>query len=209
MIALETGAKVDIQHISSGNAVAMVRLAKSLGAKVWAEVTPHHLTLTEEAVLTYKSLAKMNPPLRTEKDRQLLIQGLKDGTIDMIATDHAPHSTEEKARPLVEAPSGIIGLETSLALAVTHLVKKGHLTMAKLMEKMSLNPARLYGLACGRIQEGAPADLVLFDEKEAWTVERFASKASNSPFIGQRLEGKVKMTICGGQVVYQDLDRRG
>lgn len=207
MIALETGAKVDIQHISSGNAVAMVRLAKSLGAKVWAEVTPHHLTLTEEAVLTYGSLAKMNPPLRTEKDRQSLIQGLKDGTIDMIATDHAPHSGEEKARPLVEAPSGIIGLETSLALAVTHLVKEGHLTMVELMEKMSLNPARLYGLDCGRICAGAPADLVLFDEGEKWTVERFASKAANSPFVGQTLEGKVKMTICGGQVVYQDLEQ--
>ena len=209
MIALETGAKVDIQHISSGHGVAMVRLAKSLGAKVWAEVTPHHLTLTESAVLTHGSLAKMNPPLRTEKDRQLLIQGLKDGTIDMIATDHAPHSAKEKAKPLTEAPSGIIGLETSLALGITHLVKKGYLTMVELMEKMSLNPARLYGLDCGRIEAGAPADLVLFDEGEAWTVEHFVSKASNSPFIGQRLEGKVKLTVCDGRVVYQDPELRG
>ena len=127
----------------------------------------------------------------------------------MIATDHAPHSAKEKAKPLTEAPSGIIGLETSLALGITHLVKKGYLTMVELMEKMSLNPARLYGLDCGRIEAGAPADLVLFDEGEAWTVEHFVSKASNSPFIGQRLEGKVKLTVCDGRVVYQDPELRG
>ncbi|MDO4328087.1 MAG: dihydroorotase [Lachnospiraceae bacterium] len=204
MIALATGAAVDIQHISSGNAVAMVRLAKSLGANVWAEVTPHHFTLTEDAVLEHGSLAKMNPPLRTARDRELLIEGLKDGTIDMIATDHAPHSAEEKAQPLTKAPSGIIGLETSLALGITELVKKGHLTMVQLMEKMSWNPSRLYHLDCGRLEEGAPADLVIFDEKERWTVKEFASKAVNSPFIGAELEGKVKYTICGGKVVYRE-----
>lgn len=204
MIALATGAAVDIQHISSGNAVAMVRLAKSLGADVWAEVTPHHFTLTEEAVLEHGSLAKMNPPLRTARDRELLIQGLQDGTIDMIATDHAPHSSDEKAQPLTKAPSGIIGLETSLALGITELVKKGHLTMVQLMEKMSLNPSRLYHLDCGRLEEGAPADLVIFDEKERWTVDKFASKAENSPFIGAELEGKVRYTICGGRIVYRD-----
>ena len=204
MIALDTGAAVDIQHISSGNAVAMVRLAKSLGANVWAEVTPHHFTLTEEAVLTHGSLAKMNPPLRTERDRQLLIEGLKDGTIDMIATDHAPHSREEKAGPLTKTPSGIIGLETSLALGITSLVEPGHLTMTELMAKMSLNPARLYGLDCGRLEAGAPADLVLFDPKETWTACDYVSKADNSPFTGQTLTGRVKYTICGGRVVYQD-----
>ena len=133
----------------------MVRLAKKLGAQVWAEVTPHHFALTEDAVLAHGSLAKMNPPLRTEADRQMLIEGLKDGTIDMIATDHAPHSAEEKARPLTEAPSGIIGLETALALGITYLVKPGHLTLLELMKKMSTNPARLYRLegrqlGCGR-----------------------------------------------------------
>ncbi|MFR0810758.1 MAG: dihydroorotase, partial [Enterocloster clostridioformis] len=122
MVALDTGATVDIQHISSGHSVEVVRLAKRLGAKVWAEVTPHHFTLTEEAVLKHGTLAKMNPPLRTEKDRQMLIEGLKDGTIDMIATDHAPHSREEKERPLTQAPSGILGLETALALGITNLV---------------------------------------------------------------------------------------
>lgn len=203
MIALHTGATVNIQHMSSEGAVKMVGLAKELGAKVAAEVTPHHFTLTEEAVLTHGALAKMNPPLRTEKDRQALIAGLKNGTIDIIATDHAPHSREEKGKPLAEAPSGIIGLETALALGITELVAKGHLTMAELMEKMSLNPARLYRLECGRLQEGAPADLVIFNEQETWTVEAYRSKSVNSPFTGCRLQGKVKYTICSGKIVYE------
>lgn len=202
MIALDTGATVDIQHISSGRSVEMVRLAKKMGADVWAEVTPHHFTLTEEAVLKYGTLAKMNPPLRTEWDREMLIRGLKDGAIDMIATDHAPHSREEKDKPLTEAPSGILGLETALGLGVTHLVKPGYLTMAELMEKMSYNPARLYKLDCGRLEKGAPADIVIFDPQKSWVVDGFASKACNSPFLGETLEGKVMYTICGGQVIY-------
>lgn len=207
MIAKDTGATIDVQHISSANSVAMVRLAKALGANVWAEVTPHHFTLTEEAVFEHGTLAKMNPPLRTKADRDALIEGLKDGTIDIIATDHAPHSAEEKARPLTEAPSGITGLETSLALGITSLVKKGHLTMVQLMEKMSLNPARLYHLDCGRLEEGRPADLVIFDPEKAWTVkaEEFASKSANSPFVGEELTGKVTYTICKGKVIYEDL----
>lgn len=207
MIAKDTGAAIDVQHISSANSVAMVRLAKALGANVWAEITPHHFTLTEEAVFEHGTLAKMNPPLRTKADRDALIEGLKDGTIDIIATDHAPHSAEEKARPLTEAPSGITGLETSLALGITSLVKKGHLTMVQLMEKMSLNPARLYHLDCGRLEEGRPADLVIFDPEKAWTVkaEEFASKSANSPFVGEELTGKVTYTICKGKVIYEDL----
>lgn len=204
MIALETGARIDVQHISSGNSVELVRLAKKLGANVWAEVTPHHFTLTDEAVLTYGTLAKMNPPLRTEADRQKLIEGLKDGTIALIATDHAPHSCEEKEKPLTEAPSGITGLETSLALGITSLVKPGHLSLLELMEKMSLNPARLYKLPCGRLEDGAPADLVIFDPDQKWTVEGFESRSSNSPFLGWELTGKVRYTICGGRVVYED-----
>lgn len=204
MIALETGARIDVQHISSGYSVELVRLAKKLGADVWAEVTPHHFTLTENAVLEYGTLAKMNPPLRTELDRQMLIAGLKDGTIDMIATDHAPHSREEKDKPLTEAPSGIIGLETALALGITELVRTGELTIAQLMEKMSFNPACLYHLEKGWLTEGEDADLVLFDENEEWTPGDYASKASNSPFTGWKLYGKVKYTICRGEIVYED-----
>lgn len=204
MIALHTGAAVDIQHISSAGAVRMVKLAKELGANVYAEVTPHHFTLTEKAVLEHGTLAKMNPPLRTEADRLAILEGLKDGTIDMIATDHAPHSAEEKEKPLTQAPSGIIGLETALGLAVTNLVRPGHLSLLELMEKMSLNPAKLYRLDCGSVEEGKAADLVLFDPDEEWTVGEFASKSSNSPFVGSRLYGKVKYTICDGKIVYRD-----
>lgn len=203
MIALYTGACVNIQHISSKNAVAAVALAKKLGADVWAEVTPHHLTLDETAVLKFGSLAKMNPPLRTKEDREALIEALKDGTIDMIATDHAPHSREEKEKPLVEAPSGIIGLETSLPLCVTELVKKGHLSYVELFEKMCLNPARLYRLDTGYLAEGGPADLVIFDDQKEFEAGPFVSKSSNSPFTGRKMFGKVKATICSGKAVYQ------
>ena len=207
MLALYTGASVNIQHISSVNSVRMVKLAKELGADVTAEVTPHHFTLTESAVLEHGAMAKMNPPLRTEKDRLGIIEGIRDGSIDMIATDHAPHSAEEKAvEPVWKAPSGIIGLETALALAVTNLVKPGHLTMVQLMEKMSLNPAKLYRFDKGSVAEGADADLVIFDENERWTVteDDIASKSHNTPFIGAELYGRVKYTICGGRIVYED-----
>ncbi len=207
MLALHTGASVNIQHISSVNSVRMVKLAKELGADVTAEVTPHHFTLTESAVLERGAMAKMNPPLRTEKDRLGIIEGIRDGSIDMIATDHAPHSAEEKAvEPVWKAPSGIIGLETALALAVTNLVKPGHLTMVQLMEKMSLNPAKLYRFDKGSVAEGADADLVIFDENERWTVteDDVASKSHNTPFIGAELYGRVKYTICGGRIVYED-----
>lgn len=204
MLALHTGATVDIQHISSGNSVRMVKLAKELGADVMAEVTPHHFSLDETAVLKHGTLAKMNPPLRTAKDREQIIRGLADGTIDIIATDHAPHSAEEKAKPLTQAPSGIIGLETALALGITNLVRPGHLTTLQLMEKMSLNPAILYRLDKGWLDEGADADLVIFDENEQWTAGNYVSKSSNSPFTGEQLYGKVKYTICNGVIVYED-----
>lgn len=203
MLALHTKAPVVIQHISSGNSVALVRLAKKLGADIHAEATPHHFTLTEEAVLTYGALAKMNPPLRTEKDRLAIIEGLKDGTIDLIATDHAPHSEEEKNKPLTEAPSGITGLETSLGLGITNLVKTGHLTLMELLEKMTWNPAALYHLPSGSIEKGAPADLVIFDPDEKWTADTFLSKSSNTPFKGAELYGKIHYTICRGEVVYK------
>ena len=204
MIALETGAKVSIQHISSGVAVETVRFAKSLGAKVYAEAAPHHFTLTEEDVLKYGSLAKMNPPLRSEKDKQIIIEGLKDNTIEIIATDHAPHSNEEKNRAFAACPSGIIGLETSLAIGVTSLVNKEHISLMSLLEKMTINPARLYNLNRGYIAEGEVADIVIFDENEKWTVTDFDSKSSNSPFVGCELLGKVKYTISEGKIVYTD-----
>ena len=205
LLTLRSGADVVIQHISSGVSVELVRTYKKLGAHLHAEATPHHFSLTEEAVLEHGTLAKMNPPLRTEKDRQQIIAGLADGTIDLIATDHAPHSAEEKAKPITEAPSGIIGLETSLALGITNLVKPGHLTMLQLLEKMTVNPAKLYHLPYGTIQEGAAADFVLFDPDETWIPTEYASKSSNSPFTGKELTGKVKYTICGGKIVYADM----
>lgn len=202
MLALATKAVVNIQHISAAESVAMVRFAKSLGAHVEAEASPHHFSLTEEDVLTHGVMCKMNPPVRTANDRTAIIEGLKDGTIGIIATDHAPHSAEEKAKGLMDAPSGIIGLETALALGITNLVSAGHLSLMELLRKMTVNPANLYHMNAGRIKEGAPADLVIFDPECLWTVEQFASKSSNSPFIGQTLRGKVRYTICEGKVIY-------
>ena len=205
-LAIETGAAVCIQHISSAVSVGFVRAAKAKGADIHAEATPHHFTLTEKAVLEYGTLARMNPPLRTEADRQAIIEGIKDGTLDMIVTDHAPHSTQEKSRPLAEAPSGITGIETSLGLGIRSLVQPGHISLMKLMELMSKNPMEFYRMIPGSITVGAPADIVIFGENETWTVDKFASKASNSPFRGWELPGKVHYTICGGRIAYQAED---
>ena len=204
MLALRSGAHVVIQHISSGYSVELVRSFRAMGAKLHAEATPHHFTLTEDAVLTHGTLAKMNPPLRTEKDRQAIIRGLSDGTIDIIATDHAPHSAAEKAKPFPDAPSGIIGLETALALGITSLVRPGHLTLMQLLEKMTINPARLYHLPYGNIKQDSPADLVIFDPDESWIPDSYHSMSSNSPFTGRKLYGKVKYTLCNGRIVYAD-----
>lgn len=204
LLALRSGAHVVIQHISSGRSVELVRMFRSMGARLHAEATPHHFTLTEDAVLEYGTLAKMNPPLRTEEDRQAIIAGLADGTIDIIATDHAPHSREEKERSITAAPSGIIGLETSLALGITTLVRPGHLSLMQLLEKMTVNPARLYHLPSGELKEGRAADIVIFDPEERWTPTEYASLSANSPFTGRELFGKVKFTICRGEIVYHD-----
>lgn len=201
-LALHTGAAVCIQHISSKNAVEYVRTAKKLGADVHAEATPHHFTLTDKAVLEYGTLARMNPPVRTEEDRLKIIEGIKDGTIDMIVTDHAPHSTEEKARPMESAPSGITGLETSLGLGIKSLVQPGHISLMKLMECMSRNPMEFYRRKPVGIAPGNPADIVIFGENEKWLVDHFVSKAVNSPFLGWELPGKVHFTICDGKIVY-------
>lgn len=224
MLALHTGAAVNIQHISSKNSVALVRLAKSLGAPVYAEATPHHFSLTEDALEQYGTYAKMNPPVRAEEDRMAIIEALKDGTIDMIATDHAPHSTEEKHREdFFSAPSGIIGLETALALGITNLVRPGHLTLMQLLERMTCGPARLYSFTdqgtqdtaltdpaatgtdskpYGTISEGAAADLVIFAPEETFTAGTYQSKSENTPFTGWELYGKIKYTICRGEVIW-------
>ena len=202
-IGLETGADVVIQHISAKEAVELVRQARRKSLRIHAEATPHHFTLTEDAVLKYGTLAKMNPPLRTEEDREAIIEGLKDGTLDLIATDHAPHSAEEKQKEFAKAPSGIIGLETALSLGISRLTDKGRLTLSELLACMTVNPARLYHLDAGYLAEGGPADLVLFDAEEAWTPEHFCSKSQNSPFLNQTMKGKVRYTVCGGKIVYE------
>lgn len=203
MLALETGACIDIQHISSGNAVDFIRYAKSIGVKVFAEATPHHFTLTEDNVLEYGVLAKMNPPLRSAEDRERIIAGLIDDTIEIIATDHAPHTAYEKNVDFTKAPSGIIGLETALPLAVTELVMKNRLSMIHMLSKFTSNPARYYKLNKGNLQVGKPADVCIFDPNQEYIVEGFKSKSSNSPFLGRSLYGKVKYTIVGGDIVYK------
>ena len=203
-LALQTRAKTVIQHISSAETVEAVRQCWKRGGKIYGEVTPQHFSATEDLVLEKGALARVNPPLRTEEDRRAIIEGLKDGTLNIIATDHAPHSREEKAKDIKDAPSGMIGLETSLALGITSLVKTGELELMELLEKMTINPAMLYHLDAGRLTEGGPADLVLFDPDKKWTVQdQFLSKANNSPFIGWELTGQVQYTICGGKVVYE------
>lgn len=203
-LAKEIGAHIDIQHISTKEGVELVRQARKDHQNIHAEATPHHFSLTEEAAIQYGTLAKMNPPLRTEEDRQAIIDGLADGTIEMIATDHAPHSTEEKAKGLTEAPSGIIGLETALPLGIMHLVGNGALALEDLVDRMSTGPARIYGLDAGVLAPGRHADLVIFDPEERWTAGNYASRSENTPFTGQTMTGKVKYTICGGQIVYKD-----
>lgn len=207
-LALETGAVFNVQHISAKESVELVRSAKKKAkakgqSNIHAEAAPHHFTLTEEAVLEHGTLAKMNPPLREEADRLAVIEGIADGTIDLIATDHAPHSREEKEKPITEAPSGIIGLESAFGLAVTGLVKPGYLTLPQLFDRMSLAPARMYGLPGGELAEGNIADLIIFDDEEQETLDGFISRSSNSPFLGQALYGRIEMTICQGNVVYR------
>lgn len=201
-LALETGACINIQHISARESVELVRRARKQSPKIHAEATPHHFTLTEEAVIRYGAMAKMNPPLREEADRLAIIEGLADGTIDIIATDHAPHTEEEKARPLTQAPSGIIGLETALPLGITNLVQPGYLTMRQLLCLMSTNPANLYRLDAGYLAEGGPADLVLIDTMGETVAGDYASRSSNTPFTGWKLRGRVAATIASGRIVY-------
>lgn len=204
IIARDIPAEIVIQHISSAEGVEIIRKERKTNKHIHAEVTPHHFSLTEQSVIKKGTLAKMNPPLRTMDDKKALIEGLIDGTIEIISTDHAPHSIEEKERPITQAPSGIIGLETSLALGIRELVKTGYLSLMELADKMSANPAMLYKLDAGYLAEGGPADIVIFDPNEEWTVPgEFASKSVNTPFIGEVMPGKIHMTICKGKIVYE------
>ncbi|MBQ7832874.1 MAG: dihydroorotase [Lachnospiraceae bacterium] len=204
-IALETNAIVNVQHISTKEGVELVRKAKAVpGNRVHAEATPHHIALTEEAVIAKGTLAKVNPPIRTEEDRLAIIEGLKDGTIDIIATDHAPHAKEEKDKPLTEAPSGMLGLEAALPLCIEKLVKEAGMSMAEVLDKLTAKPAAMYNIDRGELRVDGPADIVIFNPEEKWTVTGFQSKSQNSPFLGKELTGKVKYTICKGKVVYKD-----
>ena len=206
MLAEETGSKVHICHVTTARSVDIIRKMKKKGVPITCETCPHYFTLTEDEVLTQGAQARVNPPLRTRKDVQALITGLRDGTIDAIASDHAPHSVEEKARPLARAPSGMIGLETSLAVALTQLYHTKKMDLPAIIRRMSTNPSHILRLHRGHMSLGVTADLTVFDPDEEWTIdaEQFASKARNTPFDGRRVKGKVKYTITKGEVIYQD-----
>ena len=204
-LAVRTGAPLCIQHISTAEGVELVRRARKLNPRIHAEATPHHFSLTEDAVLRCGTLAKVNPPLRTEADRMAIIEGLADGTIDLIATDHAPHADREKAQDFTKAPSGMIGLETALSLGIKNLVEPGYLTMLQFLACLTCHPADFYHLNAGRVCEGAPADLVIFDPGASWTVQKpFASRSSNSPFLGMELPGVIRYTIAAGEIIYEN-----
>ncbi|MCE3223802.1 MAG: pyrC [Nitrospira sp.] len=199
-----TGARLHLAHISTAGSVRMVREAKSRGLKVTAEACPHHFTLTEELTRGYNTHAKMNPPLRTWQDVQAIKEGLRDGTIDVIATDHAPHATQEKQQEFTEAPFGIVGLETALSLTLA-LVEEGVLTLESAVEKLATSPARAFSLDAGTLAVGVPADVTIVDPQAQWEVDpsRFRSKSRNTPFAGWKVKGRVTTTIVSGRVVFE------
>ena len=205
LLAEDTGCHVHIAHVSTAKGVELIRRAKAEGVRVTAETCPQYFTLTEEALLEKGTLARVNPPLRTEADRVAILQGLLDGTIDTIVTDHAPHSVEEKAQDLLHAPSGMIGLETILGLSLTALYHSGKMDLSNLVRLLSTRPAEIFGLPYGTLRVGVPGDVTIFDPDETWIVEPecFHSKARNTPFGGMELRGRVRYTICGGQLTYE------
>ena len=202
-LAAADNVPIHICHVSTATSVELIRDAKRRGVKVTAETAPHYFSLTENELLKRDADYRMNPPLRTENDVKAITEGLLDGTLDAIATDHAPHTPEEKA-DFVKAPNGSIGMETSFAASYTYLVKTGLMTLSQLVEKMSLNPAKILGIPAGTLAVGANADIALIDTNEEWTadVEKLHGKSKNTPFKGMTLTGKVKMTILGGEVVF-------
>ncbi|MGH7369901.1 MAG: dihydroorotase [Candidatus Methylomirabilaceae bacterium] len=205
LLAELTGARLHVAHVSAAESVRLIREAKSRGVRVSCEATPHHFALTEEAVRGFNTHAKMNPPLRSEADRQALIEGLRDGTIDVIATDHAPHTVHEKEQEFDLSPFGVIGLETALALTLTTLVAPGLLSLNQAIARLTTEPARVLNLPKGRVVEGGDADLTIFDPGREWTVNasELASKSRNTPFHGSRLKGQTVATLVGGKVVWE------
>ncbi len=209
LIARETGARLHLCHMSTEGAARMLRILKEEGAEnISGEVCPHHLLLTSDDIPRDDPDYKMNPPLRTKADKEALIRGLQDGSIEVISTDHAPHTRQDKSGSMRTAAFGIVGLETSFSLMYTHLVETGLLSILQLEEKMSRNPARILGLDCGTLQSGHPADVVIIDPEKEYVIDReaFVSKGHNTPFDGWKVKGKVKYTICGGKVVYKEED---
>lgn len=205
LMAKETGVKLHLCHCSTKDSAWMVGKAKEQGLPVTAEVCPHHFALTDEDIVEDDANYKMNPPLRSKEDVQALKEALRDNIIDVIATDHAPHSEEEKKKSIKEAPFGIVGLETAFALTMTELVKTGYLTPRQLVEKMSYNPAKVLGINKGTLKEGAIADIVIANPNEEYTIDTkdFVSKGKNTPFQGKKVYGKILYTLVDGQVVYQ------
>jgi dihydroorotase len=204
-LAEYTGGRVHIAHISTRGSVELIRVAKKKGIKITCEATPHHFSLTDEIIKTFNTNARVNPPLRAKRDVEEIKKGLKDGTIDCIATDHAPHSIEEKDVEFSFAPPGLVGLETALGLVITELINKKILSWEQAITKMTINPARILKLNLGKIEVGAPADLTIIDPKISWTVDntQFKSKSKNSPFEGKELTGKAWMTIVDGKIVHR------
>ena len=206
LLAEYADAKVHVAHISSGNAVDIVRQAKKRGVKVTAEVTPQHLTMTDDLVQSWDSSTKINPPLREKKDTEAVLAGLLDGTIDCIVTDHSPHAQEEKDREYMYAPSGFPGLETAVGVLLTDLVHEGKLPLPLMVKAMTSAPAEIFGLKGGKLTAGAPADIAVIDTELEWTVDqkKFYTKGSHSPFIGRKLKGKAVMTFVDGKMVMKD-----
>jgi dihydroorotase len=206
-LARQTGAKVHIAHVSVKEAVDLIRQAKEEGVQVTAEVTPHHLTLTEEAVRDYDTNAKMNPPLRTAEDVAALREALIEGVIDCIATDHAPHAVEEKETTFDDAPFGIVGLETAVGVLWTELVHKANFPVVRLIEAMSTKPCQILELDGGTLREGSCADVTVIDPETVWTVDagKFHSKGRSTPYNGWTLKGKVVLTVCGGRIVFREV----
>jgi dihydroorotase len=204
-LAEATGGRLHVMHVSTINSIDALRRAKSRDVRVTAEATPHHFTLTDESLRTFNSNFKMSPPLRGREHVEAVIAGLADGTIDAIASDHAPHAREKKMQELDQAPFGVVGLETSLGLVITKLVEPGHLDWPAVIRKMSLNPARILGIAKGTLQIGADADVTIIDPKARWTVDpsKFRSKSNNTPFAGMELTGRAAVVIVGGKVKFQ------